>query len=344
MTIKIGIIGFGHWGPNLARNFSQTKEASVKYIVDLDDNRLKTAQQLYPNAALTKNYKEAIADKEVDAIVIATPVSTHFRFAFEALEQGKHVLIEKPITSSSEEARKLIEMASEKKRVLVVDHTFEYSSPVEKIKQYISSGEIGDVFSISMSRLNLGLFQKDINVIWDLCPHDISILLRLLEQMPISVNAVGTDHVQKGVEDDCHVFLNFANNITASMHVSWLDPCKVRRIVIVGSKKMILYDDVEPVDKIRLYDKGIIKTKDGLPVHEYYTTPEEFQLAYKHGDAIIPKLELKEPLAAMVQEFLTCIRENKTPKTDGISGLRVVKIIEAAQKSLKNNGVKVEIR
>ncbi len=333
MSINIGIIGFGYWGPNLVRNFSNVKEVRVKYIADLDEARLKAA----------KNYQDLFNDQELHAVVVATPVSTHFEYASEALQAGKHVLLEKPMTRSVDEARKLIALAKEKKKTLMVDHTFEYCKPVEKIVDYIKRSELGEVFSISMSRLNLGLFQKDINVIGDLCPHDISILLHLLKQMPMSVNAVGMDHVQKGIEDDCHVFLKFGKNVTAAMHVSWLDPCKVRRIAVVGSKKMLLYDDVEPTDKIKLYDQGIVKTKNGLPVLQYYTTPEEFQLAYKYGDVVIPKLDFKEPLGVMANHFVSCIREGKTPLTDGISGLRVVKIIEAAQQSLKNNGAAVAI-
>ncbi len=343
MTINIGIIGFGYWGPNLVRNFAAVKDVRVTHIADLDDVRLATAKDIYPGCTTTKNYKDMLTDPDVHAVIVATPVTSHFRFASEALQHGKHVLIEKPMTHTVDEARKLIALAKEKGKVLMVDHTFEYCKPVEKIDGYIKGGELGEVFSISMSRLNLGLFQKDINVIWDLCPHDISILLHLLRQMPVSVNAVGMDHVQKGIEDDCHVFLRFGKNITASLHVSWLDPCKVRRIAIVGSKKMLLYDDVEPTDKIKLYDRGIVKSKDGLPVLQYYTTPEEFQLAYKYGDVVIPKVDLKEPLAVMANHFVSCIRDGKAPLTDGISGLRVVKILEAAQQSLKNNGVVIAI-
>lgn len=343
MTVNVGIIGFGYWGPNLVRNFAAVKDVHVTHIADLNEARLVAARESYGTTFITKNYKDLLQDPQVHAVIIATPVSTHFRLASEALQAGKHVLIEKPMTRTVDEARKLIALAKEKGKVLMVDHTFEYCKPVEKINEYIQHGELGEVFSISMSRLNLGLFQKDINVIGDLCPHDISFLLHLLKQMPISVNAVGMDHVQKGIEDDCHVFLKFGKNITASIHVSWLDPCKVRRVAIVGSKKMLLYDDVEPTDKIKLYDKGIVKSKDGLPVLQYYTTPEEFQLAYKYGDVVIPKIDMKEPLFAMASHFISCIRDGKKPLTDGVSGLRVVKILEAAQQSLKSNGAAVPI-
>ncbi len=338
--MEICVIGFGYWGPNLVRNFSNIRDVNVKYIVELDDEKIKRANRIYPNIQTSKDYDAVL--EEVDAVVIATPVSTHFLLAKKALLKKKHVLIEKPMTHSAKEAQELVGLADKNSLTLMVDHTFEYSAPVRKIKEIIENDELGKIYSISMSRLNLGLFQKDINVIWDLCPHDVSMLLYFLEKMPKNVNAVGKAHVQADIEDDCHVYLDFGK-ASASMHVSWLDPHKVRRVAIVGSKKMLVYDDVEPVNKISIYDKSVVKTKEGLPTPEYFSNLSEFQYSYKYGDIQIPKIEFVEPLSVMANHFVDCIKNQKTPISDGRSGLRVIKVIEAAQQSLKNHGAKVSL-
>ncbi len=342
--INVGVIGCGYWGPNIIRNFNQIDECNMKICCDLDENRLKNIKELYPDIKTTKNYKDLINNKDVDAIAIATPVFTHFNFAKEALEAGKHVLIEKPITSTSQEAQKLIDLAKEKQKVLMVDHTFEYSGPVNKIKELIEKDELGKIYTIDLVRVNLGLFQQDINVIWDLTPHDISILIYLLKKSPVSVRAIAESYIQPKIEDSAYITLRFPDQTMANLHVSWLDPCKIRRTTIVGSKKMLVYDDVEINEKIKIYDKGVsFKTiEKAKPKH--WNTYKEFQYMYREGDVRVPEIDLKEPLQIMIKHFLDCIENNKTPRSDGLSGLQVIKVIEAAQLSLKQNGAEVKIK
>ncbi|MBS3103111.1 Gfo/Idh/MocA family oxidoreductase [Candidatus Woesearchaeota archaeon] len=336
--VNIGVIGCGYWGPNLVRNFSQINECNVAWCSDLREERLNHIKGLYPKIKTTKNYLDIIKDRNVDAVAIATPVSVHFEQAKAALENNKHVLVEKPLTSSSEHAKELIKIAEKNKKALMVDHTFEYTSAVGKIKELIEKEELGKIFTIDMIRVNLGLFQKDINVVWDLAPHDISILLFLMGKMPLSVRAEGMDFVQKGIEDDVHLTLKFPENIMAYMHVSWLDPLKIRKMTIVGNKKMLVYDDTEQTEKIKVYDKGVALEKSSLPKDRYYDTWEEFKLVYRSGDVLIPKLDSKEPLNAMCGHFIDCIKNGKKPVSDGYSGLRVIQVIEAMQKSLKSKG------
>lgn len=336
--VNIGVIGCGYWGPNLIRNFGQIDECKVISCSDLSDERLEHVKNLHPKIKTTKDCMEIINDKRIDAIAVATPVSTHFEIAKKSLLSDKHVLIEKPITNNSENAAELIEIAKKQKKVLMVDHTFEYTSAVKKIKEIIGNDELGRLLSIDMIRVNLGLFQKDINVIWDLAPHDISILLFLLQKMPLSVKADGMDHIQSGIVDDAHLTLKFPNKVMAHMHASWLDPLKIRKITIVGNKKMLVYDDVEQSEKIKIHDKGVTLERNRIPGDRYYDTWEEFRMVYRKGDVEVPKLDEKEPLNVMCRHFIDCVRTGKTPVSGGISGLRVVKVIEALQESLKNNG------
>ena len=339
--VNIGVIGCGYWGPNLIRNFSQIEGCKVLWCSDLREERLSHMKEIYPNIKTTKDCMDIINDRNVDAVAIATPVSGHFGIAKKALMSGKHALIEKPITNNAKDAKELIEIAKKSKKVLMVDHTFEYTSAVSKIKEIIGSGELGRVLSIDMIRVNLGLFQKDINVVWDLAPHDISILLFAMKKMPVSVKADGMDHIQNGIADDAHLTLKLPDKIMAHMHVSWLDPLKIRKITIVGNKKMLVYDDTEQNGKIKIYDKGVILEKSSMPKDRYYDTWEEFRLVYKSGDVSIPKLEEKEPLNVMCRHFIECINTGKKPTSDGIAGLRVVQVIEALQESLKNNGKEI---
>jgi len=329
--IKIGVIGCGYWGPNLIRSFYSLSDSDMKICCDKDQARLSHIKQLYPNVKITQDMEDLFKDKTIDALCIATPISTHYDIAKRALESGKHVFIEKPFTASSGQARELIGLAQKKKKIIMVGHTFEYSSPVNKIKEILKSGQIGDILYISAARLNLGLFQKDINVIWDLAPHDISILNYLLGAKPEDVQATGVSHVREGIEDVALVSMRYPGNIFAYLHMSWLDPCKVRRFVIVGSKKMIVYDDINSEEPIKIYDKGVSK-------QPHYDTFGEFKLLYRFGDTYAPRIEIREPLKVECQHFLDCIKDAKKPISDGESGLRVVEIIEAAQRSLKNNG------
>ena len=339
--VNIGVIGCGYWGPNLIRNFSQIDGCKVLWCSDLREERLSHIKDIYPNIKTTKDCMDIINDRNVDAVAIATPVSSHFEMAKKALMNKKHALIEKPITSNAKDAKELVEIAKKGKKVLMVDHTFEYTAAVSKIKEIIGNGELGRILSIDMIRVNLGLFQKDINVIWDLAPHDISILLLIMNKMPLSVKADGMDHIQNGIVDDAHLTLKLPDKIMAHMHVSWLDPLKIRKITIVGNKKMLVYDDTEQNGKIKIYDKGVILEKSSMPKDRYYDTWEEFRLVYKSGDVSIPKLEEKEPLNVMCRHFIECVKTGKTPVSDGIAGLRVVQVIEALQESLKNNGKEV---
>ena len=334
--LNVAVAGCGYWGPNLIRNFSSLPDCGVKQVCDTDENRLKHMKKLYPSVATTKVFEDLVKDKDLDAIVVATPVHLHYELAKKSLFAGKHTFIEKPMATSSMECEELVALAAKKNLTLMVGHTFIYSTPVRRIKEIVDSGEIGEVQYISSRRLNLGLFQKDINVTWDLAPHDISIILYLIGRPPASVNCQGKAHVNKCIEDVTNMSLNFDNGGFAIIHSSWLDPNKVREMIIVGSKKMIVYNDNEPLEKIKIYDKRV-----EAPPH--YDTYAEFHYSYHYGDAYIPHLKQVEPLKVETQHFLDCIRKGETPETNGLDGLRVVQILEAASRSLKDNGAKVEI-
>jgi len=329
-TVRVGVVGCGYWGPKLIRNFHSIPGSELSMVADLRQDRLDHIKGLYPSVETTTSY-EALLDSSVEAVAIATPVSRHFEMARQALLANKHVLVEKPLTQNTEYANALIDLARERKRILMVGHTFEYNPAVEYLKSLIESGELGRVYYVNATRVNLGIFQKDINVIWDLAPHDVSILLYLLGLKPDQISARGSAYVQPGIEDVAYVTLNFPNGIMADVRVSWLDPCKIRRITVVGSKKMVVYDDVDPNEKIRIYDKGV----DAPP---YSDTMEQFRLSYRYGDITTPAISNAEPLAIETSHFLECIRSGKTPRSDGAVGRDVVRILEAAQRSLRNGG------
>jgi len=333
--IKVAVIGCGYWGPNLIRNFIQIPESKVEYCCDLDEAKLKRIKSLYPEPKVTRNYQEVLNDPGVEAIAIATPVSTHFGLAKEGLEAGKHVFVEKPLTHTSQEARELIRLVRKRGKVLMVGHTFLYTAAVNKLKELIDSGELGDVLYISSQRRNLGLFQDDINVVWDLGTHDISIILYLLndglEEKKCRIVATGQSHFLSENEDVAFITLNFADKVVANLHLSWLDPCKIRNMTVVGTEKMVVYDDTETLEKIKIYDKGVL-------VPNSHSSFGEFQLSYRYGDITIPRLKPEEPLKAELSHFLECIREGKEPLTDGENGYQVVRIIEKINESLKNGG------
>ena len=330
-NISVGVVGCGYWGPKLVRNFQAIPGANLQIVADLRRDRLDHIRGLYPSVTTTTEYAELLATS-IDAVVVATPVSSHFRLAREALLHDKHVLVEKPLTHSSEEARELIALAQERRRVLMVGHTFEYNPAVEYLKDFIASGNLGRVYYINATRVNLGIFQKDINVIWDLAPHDVSILLYILGLKPDQVSARGAAYVQQHIVDVAYVTLSFATGIMADIRVSWLDPCKIRRITVVGSKKMIVYDDVEPTEKIKIYDKGV----DTPP---YSDTMEEFRLSYRYGDITTPAISNAEPLELECRHFLDCVRHGRVPRSNAHVGLQVVSILEVAQRSLENGGI-----
>jgi predicted dehydrogenase len=332
---RVGVIGAGYWGPNLIRNFYQISQADLKFVCDLKQERLDHIRNLYPGVSTTQDYCEMLTS-DIEAVVIATPVSTHYKLAIESLRAGKHVMVEKPLAKNSQEAHKILETAKKMDRLVMIGHTFVYNPAVVAIKKLIASGEIGRVYYINSTRVNLGLYQPDTNVVWDLAPHDISILLYILGIEPITASARGGMYVKRGVHDVAHVTLNFAEGIMADLHVSWLDPTKIRRITIVGNKKMIVYDDIEPVDKVKIYDKGI-------DVQPYNDTFEEFQLAYRYGDVVSYPLEWEEPLRIECLHFVECIQNGGPARSDGHQGLQVVQVLEAAQKSLFNGGTREKI-
>ena len=312
-ALRIGTIGYGYWGPNLARNFYELPESDLVAIIDRKEDQLERARSKYPEVVLKKDYKE-LFDMGLDAIVISTPPKTHFQIAKDCLLNGLHVLVEKPMVLNSCDAEELIELANVKGLTLMVGHIFEYNSAVLEMKKYIDRKELGDVFYIDTARLNLGLFQRDSNVLWDLAPHDISTLLYLLEQVPDSVSAHGMACVTEGVHDLAYLNLVFPNNLMAFIHVSWLDPSKVRRITVVGSKKMAVYNDLGAEGKIKIYDKGVDP--------DYTDTFGEFQYAYRTGDITIPSFRFVEPLREECQHFLDCIVNKTEPRSSGPDGLR----------------------
>jgi len=292
---------------------------------------------LYPGILITNDANQVMVNPEIDAVAIATPVFTHYVLAKEALLHEKHVFVEKPLCHSLEVCLDLIRLAEKKGKVLMVGHTFEYTAAVNKIKEIVNSGELGEILYISSVRVNLGLFQPDINVIWDLAPHDISIIMYILKEHPISVNAQGKGYYRKDVEDVAIITLNFHGGAIAFVHMSWLDPNKVRRATIVGSKKMLVYNDTEPQEKIKIYDKGV-------DAPSYYDTFGEFPFSYRYGDIYSPRIEDYEPLRSECAHFLECIEKNQTPRSDGYSGLRVVSVLEAANESLKRAGMAIPVK
>lgn len=332
----IGVIGCGYWGPNLLRNFAENERAELRWMCDVDEARLHSLGRRYPAAKTSTDYKALLADPQLDAIVIATPVATHFQFANEALLAGKHVLIEKPLTSNVREAEELIETAEQNNLALMVDHTFIYTGAVRKIKEVVESGELGDLLYFDSVRINLGLFQRDINVVWDLAPHDLSIMDFIIGKQPFGVSAIGSCHIEPGVENIAYVVLAFADDFIAHFHFNWLAPVKIRRTLLAGSQKMIVYDDIEPTEKIRIYDKGVTanRTEDPSDREAAYRT----LVSYRAGDVWVPKLDSTEALTYVCDEFLTAIAEKRKPLTDGRAGLRVVRLLEAAQQSINEGG------
>jgi predicted dehydrogenase len=335
--MKLAVIGCGYWGPNLVRNFLQSNKVEELICCDLDPKRLQRMKMLYPSIRVVSDYAELLDMPDLDAVAIATPVKTHHPLAKEFLTKGKHVFIEKPLTHSYETAVDLVMLADEHCRTLMVGHTFEYTAAVNKVKSIVENGELGKILYISCTRVNLGLFQPDINVVWDLAPHDISTILYIMGDPPVSVNCQGKAHFRPGIEDVASTTLNFKNGVIAFIHSSWLDPNKIRRTTIVGSKKMLVYDDIEPQEKIKIYDKGI-------EVPPYYDTFADFQFSYRYGDIHSPRIEDYEPLRKECDHFLACIEKGACPLSDGYSGLRVVSILEAASKSLKLSGKSVQIQ
>jgi len=333
--IKVGVVGCGYWGPNLVRNFRSLPDCDMKMMCDLSEKRLSHLRSLYPEVEGSSDYSHMLNGVGLDAVIIATAVKSHFPLAKASLLAGKHTFIEKPMASSSEECEELVEIARKKGLVLMTGHTFLYSPAVRKIKEIIAKGDLGEIRYISARRLNLGLFQKDINVAWDLAPHDISIIQHIIGEQPATVNCRGCAHITPGVEDVTTMCLSYPGGRTAIIQSSWLDPRKVREMTIVGSNRMIVYDDVAPLEKIRVFDARVER-----PPH--YDTFAEFHYAYHYGDVYAPYIKQEEPLKTECQHFLDCIKNSTTPLSDGRQGLELVRILEASSESLRRGGAEVD--
>lgn len=338
--VSVGVIGCGYWGPNLIRNFAKltSKSCNLTAVADMEPRKLGAIQQLYPKVRLYSAAEDLLAQVDIDAVVIATPVSTHYMLAKAALQHGKHVLIEKPLTSEVSQAEELVQLSAQNRKILMVDHTFIYTGAVRKIRELIETGELGDIYYYDSVRVNLGLFQQDINVLWDLGPHDFAIMSHLLYKKPVSVSAIGARPLCQGawsLESIVYVTVRFEDGTLAHFHLNWLSPVKVRRTLIGGSRKMIVYDHLDPDNQLKIFDKGI----------ELQTDEERSRMLiqYRLGDMLAPKVDQTEALELVCKHFLECIQYERKPITDGEAGLQVVRLLEAAQKSMENQSEVVKL-
>ncbi len=335
--MKIGIIGCGYWGPNLIRNFSALDDVEVVAVCDRRRERLDFIRRRYPAiSCLTVDANEVLRSPDIDAVVIATPVSSHFELGMEALANGKHLLMEKPLTATVEQGRRLIDAAEQKRLRLMVDHTFVYTGAVQTIRDLVVSGKLGQLYYFDSVRVNLGLFQHDVNVVWDLAPHDVSIMDYLLDRSPRAVAATGMAHVESDIENIAYITTYYDDNLLGHIHVNWLAPVKVRKTLISGSRQMIIYDDTEPSEKVKVYDRGVDVVPDGDEIYRML-------IQYRTGDMWAPHVDLTEALHHVSREFYDCIHEDRPPLTDGQAGLRVVRILEAANRSIRNQGKVVRL-
>jgi len=338
--LKIGLVGYGYWGPNVARNFHATDGARLVAVSDISEKRLALAQNQFPFIQGIRDPLELIRSADIDAVAVVTPVFSHFDIAKAALQAGKHVFVEKPFTATSAQARELIDLAARKGLKIMVDHTFLFTGAVKKIKQIIDSGELGNLLFYDSVRVNLGLFQHDVNVIWDLAPHDLSIMAHVIRNKPVALSAHGSIHFEGKYEDIAYVSIEFeGNGFLAHFHVNWLSPVKVRRTLIAGDKKMVVWDDLDADEKIKIYDRGVeIKSANGGKngIHEML-------VSYRSGDVYIPKLEGTEALKAEAQYFVDCIDKDREPFNNGKAGLEVVRLLEAADESVKNGGKRITL-
>lgn len=333
--VRLALVGYGYWGPNLARNFHQLEGAELAYVIDANPAALEKARRLY-GCAVAADVAVALADPSVDAIVLATPARTHYALGKQALLAGKHLFVEKPLTMDLAEGQELVAMADNLGAILMVGHVFEFNPAVRYIKQAMDAGDLGDVFYLYSKRVNLGRVQSDVNALWSIAPHDISIALYLLGQMPVSVRCQGASCLNGQVEDVIFLTLNFPGNVLCHVHASWLDPSKMREMTVVGSRKMIVYDDVSAEGKVRVYDKGAFRKGD--------VTYGDYQYKLHSGDILIPRLDLKEPLQEECAHFVACVRGGTQPLTDGQSGLRVLQVLAAGQQSLELGGDLVNVQ
>ena len=334
--IRIAIIGYGYWGPNLVRNFMNVEGCAVTHVCDLDIKKLDVSKKKYPSINTTNSIDQIFENSEIDAVVIATPVSTHYDLASKALESNKHILVEKPLTDNVEQAQLLGKKANDKNKILMIDHTYLYTPAIQKIKELIDSDSLGEIQYIDSTRINLGLFQTDVNVMWDLAVHDIAICCYLLKEKPISVQAIGISHTENGLENMAYITLHYKNKKIIHFNCSWISPVKIRYMLIGGNKKMIVFNDLETTEKIKIYDSS----------YENKINPknrEQILTDYRIGDIFIPKIEQIEGLRNMAKDFINSIQNNKEPISNFNLGLEIVKILESAQKSIKNKGTIVEI-
>jgi predicted dehydrogenase len=338
--IGVAVVGYGYWGPNLVRNFGEVPDVRLVSVCDLRPERLAGVLSRYPAVQITTQYEEVLADPRVDAIAIATPVSSHFELARRALQAGKHLIVEKPMTATTDQALWLIEEAERRNLILAVDHTFVYTGAVRKMRELVQADEVGELYYYDSVRVNLGLFQHDVNVIWDLAVHDLSIMDYVLPGEPVAVSATGVAHVAGELENLAYLNVFFQNNLIAHIHVNWLAPVKIRRTLLGGSRKMIVYDDLEPSEKIKVYDKGITLTgnPDSNGEERY-----RMLVGYRVGDMWAPHLEMREALGVELRQFVKCIDQHSVPLTDGHAGLRVVRILEAATQSMAERGRVIEL-
>jgi len=337
--IGVAVVGYGYWGPNLVRNFMETPGAQLHWVCDLRTERLAGIRSRYPTVQITEDYATVLADPNVDAVAIATPVSSHFKLAMMALRAGKHVFLEKPMAASAEEAQRLVDEADRRNLVLAVDHTFVHTGAVRKMRELVT-GSLGEIYYYDSTRVNLGLFQHDVSVIWDLAVHDLSIMDFVLAEHPVAVAATGMSHVPGEPANIAYLTLFFSSKLIAHINVNWLAPVKIRRTLIGGSQKMIVYDDLEPSEKIKVYDKGI--TLNGSPAKRGETV-HQMLVGYRTGDMMAPQLDMSEALGVELREFVSCVEKHGRPTADGQAGLRVVQILEAATRSLQENSRIVEL-
>jgi predicted dehydrogenase len=335
--ITVGVIGYGYWGPNLVRNFVETAGARVAWVTDVRPERLPLVTARYPTIRVSTDYRDILNDPAVDAVAIATPVSSHFELGLAAITAGKHVLLEKPMASSSDEATRLIAEADSRALTLMVDHTFVYTPAVQKMRELTRDGQLGDIYYYDSVRINLGLFQHDVNVLWDLAVHDLSIMDFVLGRQPVAVSATGLAHVPGEPENIAYMTMFFDGDLIAHVHANWLAPVKVRRTLLGGSRRMVMFDDLEASEKIKVYDRGI-------SVNSSQEKKYQMLIGYRAGDMWAPQLAIREALQAETAHFVDCIANQKTPVTDGAAGLRVVRLLEAATQSMKSQGALVAIR
>lgn len=333
--IRVGVIGFGYWGPNIVRNFARQEGATLVSICDKDSNRRSMARSAYPGVKVVEDPKDITTSSEIDMVAVVSPVSTHFALAREALEHGKHVFVEKPMTTTVDEGKRLVQLADEKNLLIMVDHTFLFTGAVRRIKSMVSEQSLGNLYYYDSTRVNLGLFQHDVNVVWDLAPHDLSIMDYVIDEAPVALTAHGMDHFGTGLEDMAFITLYFNSNLIVHLNVNWLSPVKIRQTLIGGEKRMLVWNDLASDEKIKVYDKGVeVATKSG----EY-----ELLVSYRSGDMWSPRLEQTEALDLEIRYFLECVQKGEQPFNDGASGLRIVELLTASTESLGAEGRLVEV-